>query len=278
MQIGNRFHWLTVALTAQPAILLIERNQLSAAEYLIAHGARWRGLEACAEAVLPAGQATQKQLEMAEGRWAAAESVAPSLRISTTRPPPPGQWVDDATSGVCLLCQNAFGFFRRRHHCRGCGTLCCGDCTTKHTKLETVFTSTGEMLGDMSKIEKVCDSCFNYHSFCERVERRAPSETRSNATEDQGSVDSAPVRRQLLDGAATPVAGGGGADAGADGSDVPSSGATAAAMHESKQLLQNNFEKLAKTRDQSDQMAAEADGFAAMAKKLAEDGRKSSWW
>ena len=46
----------------------------------------------------------------------------------------PTSWVPDHSSSECRLCTDQFTFFKRRHHCRGCGDLYCGSCT-QYTKL-----------------------------------------------------------------------------------------------------------------------------------------------
>lgn len=37
-------------------------------------------------------------------------------------------WQPDEASNQCSACDASFGLFRRRHHCRACGQLCCDDC------------------------------------------------------------------------------------------------------------------------------------------------------
>jgi hypothetical protein len=37
-------------------------------------------------------------------------------------------WVPD-TGAVCSVCAEKFTTLRRRHHCRGCGQLCCSPCS-----------------------------------------------------------------------------------------------------------------------------------------------------
>jgi hypothetical protein len=60
-------------------------------------------------------------------------------------------WVSDSGSDVCFICSSSFGVFRRRHHCRKCGNLVCGD----HSKKS-------EVIPHIHKTEKhrVCDKCF----------------------------------------------------------------------------------------------------------------------
>ena len=39
------------------------------------------------------------------------------------------QWVDDTNINVCYSCHEEFGFFIRKHHCRGCGRIFCDKCS-----------------------------------------------------------------------------------------------------------------------------------------------------
>ena len=43
------------------------------------------------------------------------------------RPPP---WVPDALAPHCFGCTNQFTVLRRRHHCRACGGVFCGRCSS----------------------------------------------------------------------------------------------------------------------------------------------------
>uniref|UniRef100_A0AAV1T9P2 FYVE-type domain-containing protein n=1 Tax=Peronospora matthiolae TaxID=2874970 RepID=A0AAV1T9P2_9STRA len=56
-----------------------------------------------------------------------------SLRSSGLSPP---QWRPDAASASCLCCGNTFSIWtRRRHHCRACGELVCGECSPFSVRL-----------------------------------------------------------------------------------------------------------------------------------------------
>ncbi|OWB85352.1 hypothetical protein B5S33_g4017 [[Candida] boidinii] len=39
-------------------------------------------------------------------------------------------WLDDSSATKCRSCERKFTTFRRRHHCRICGKIFCGNCTT----------------------------------------------------------------------------------------------------------------------------------------------------
>ena len=47
-------------------------------------------------------------------------------------------WAPDQDSKVCLLCEVKFTTLNRRHHCRQCGTLCCGACSGQKLVLKNI--------------------------------------------------------------------------------------------------------------------------------------------
>lgn len=59
------------------------------------------------------------------------------------------EWMDDADSPCCLICENNWNLKRRRHHCRNCGRLVCKDCSNQKVKLEETDT----------EAKRVCDDC-----------------------------------------------------------------------------------------------------------------------
>eukprot|EP01060_Flectonema_neradi_P039158 TRINITY_DN8509_c5_g1_i1.p1 TRINITY_DN8509_c5_g1~~TRINITY_DN8509_c5_g1_i1.p1 ORF type:complete len:255 (+),score=36.66 TRINITY_DN8509_c5_g1_i1:114-878(+) len=63
----------------------------------------------------------------------------------------PTSWVPDDSSTECRLCTDQFTFFKRRHHCRGCGDLYCGSCT-QYTRLPR----------QPAMAQRVCSDCASY--------------------------------------------------------------------------------------------------------------------
>jgi hypothetical protein len=66
-------------------------------------------------------------------------------------------WQQDQTSNQCFLCNESFTFLNRRHHCRRCGVLCCGDCSKARLPMPTASGS-GASAGD-APLERMCDRC-----------------------------------------------------------------------------------------------------------------------
>ncbi|GMR47514.1 hypothetical protein PMAYCL1PPCAC_17709, partial [Pristionchus mayeri] len=58
------------------------------------------------------------------------------------------EWVDGDS---CFRCRTDFGLLTRKHHCRACGQIFCGSCSSKEMELP--------LLG-IEKPVRVCDSCF----------------------------------------------------------------------------------------------------------------------
>ncbi|KAL4160320.1 hypothetical protein PRNP1_000890 [Phytophthora ramorum] len=58
------------------------------------------------------------------------------LTLGKEQPGSPPQWRPDAASDSCLCCGNDFSIWtRRRHHCRACGELVCGECSPFYVRL-----------------------------------------------------------------------------------------------------------------------------------------------
>jgi hypothetical protein len=59
------------------------------------------------------------------------------------------EWQQDANASECYLCETPFTVITRKHHCRNCGKIICGACSSNKYKFN----------GDNE--ERVCDLCYN---------------------------------------------------------------------------------------------------------------------
>ena len=93
------------------------------------------------------------------------------------------KWVDDDTVTNCYNCNISFSFFVRRHHCRFCGRIFCGDCVNYQTYIPSDLLSDDSKKGtwnqyvssvmfstDPAKF-KVCKGCFDLVNFISSVKK-----------------------------------------------------------------------------------------------------------
>merc|ERR1719208_668401 len=78
----------------------------------------------------------------------ASEVSWEALEDAETRPT---LWVPDHAATSCMGCNTQFWFGRRKHHCRSCGRLFCGDCSEKSVAIpaEQLYSPV-----------RVCDMCY----------------------------------------------------------------------------------------------------------------------
>ncbi|XP_055451306.1 zinc finger FYVE domain-containing protein 26 isoform X1 [Psammomys obesus] len=99
-------------------------------------------------------------------------------------PPARDQWVPDETESVCMVCRKEhFTMFNRRHHCRRCGRLVCGSCSTKKMVVE----------GCRENPTRVCDQCYSYYNKDAPEESPCQSEVPDNS-KNESPTYSAVVR------------------------------------------------------------------------------------
>jgi len=58
-------------------------------------------------------------------------------RIHKIYPKMSQEWIDSNKVFKCEDCSSIFGFFNRKHHCRACGHVYCGNCCSKYIKIPT---------------------------------------------------------------------------------------------------------------------------------------------
>ena len=68
-----------------------------------------------------------------------------------------------AEGDVCNRCRVAFGMMTRQHHCRACGQVFCGKCSSKFCPLPKF---------GIEREVRVCDSCFEQYGPKEETSPR----------------------------------------------------------------------------------------------------------
>lgn len=60
-------------------------------------------------------------------------------------------WVEDHEAAECMACKSLFTFVNRKHHCRNCGGVFCGSCSSKKIAILRL---------QVTEPVRVCNSCF----------------------------------------------------------------------------------------------------------------------
>jgi len=98
-----------------------------------------------------------------------SEAKAPPINTSLLPPSAPTLnrvWVLDNAVVACSKCNVAFTFFNRRHHCRRCGQIYCGTCSSKMRPVP---------VNGYPKPVRVCDACFKFEAQRDEFESRLVS-------------------------------------------------------------------------------------------------------
>ena len=87
-------------------------------------------------------------------------------------------WIPDAACAACTTCRKEFTMFFRRHHCRRCGKIFCGNCANEFRLLPVEF--------GVREPQRVCKDC------CAELEplQSDLAATISNSTRSLGAKDS----------------------------------------------------------------------------------------
>eukprot|EP00250_Pteridium_aquilinum_P013229 c21216_g1_i2 orf=251-1906(-) len=89
----------------------------------------------------------------------------------------PPQWLPDSYASVCMQCRAYFHpIFFSRHHCRFCGRIFCGSCTSQRTLLPVSFREKGP--------QRVCDSCYERLAPVQGILLEQVSNAAQQATHD----------------------------------------------------------------------------------------------
>jgi hypothetical protein len=89
-----------------------------------------------------------------------------------------GQWINDSERDTCATCHSPFNLIVRRHHCRVCGDIFCGDCSTTRMVLSA---SSSLSLGLLTRPQRVCDQCAVLASLPSKEEQQKQKKKRQNS-------------------------------------------------------------------------------------------------
>ena len=77
-------------------------------------------------------------------------------RLGSQRP----RWEPDSASNSCAVCGEGFGTLRRKHHCRKCGRLVCGECSRgRQIVTEALDGQPASVVLDPTKPVRACNDC-----------------------------------------------------------------------------------------------------------------------
>ena len=76
----------------------------------------------------------------------------PNSEIPITDLHPTSLWIPDSLVSECQTCTKPFSLLVRKHHCRLCGRVVCGECSQYRMVLEKT-----------NKPVRVCCSCYSVH-------------------------------------------------------------------------------------------------------------------
>lgn len=99
----------------------------------------------------PSLTSTTSFVALLGGENAASASTTPLRVIEDYNAP---AWVPDSRADRCMACTEAFGMWRRKHHCRLCGRVVCWSCSTRKFLIPSYED------GKEDTVARACDSCY----------------------------------------------------------------------------------------------------------------------
>ena len=67
------------------------------------------------------------------------------------------RWLPDKIAKFCKECNTKFNFFNRKHHCRVCGDIFCGDCCNYYERFLPHYTKKVRMCKDCFRLSRVAN-------------------------------------------------------------------------------------------------------------------------
>ncbi|GAB5355518.1 hypothetical protein AAMO2058_000212400 [Amorphochlora amoebiformis] len=240
-----------------------------------------------------------KTPSIADGEVKAAEEERLARTLSTTFKEVVSEgsdkWQPDESSVNCPLCDRAFSFMTRRHHCRRCGTLACKNCSMKKVDVDE----------GPEKPQRVCDLCFNEMdmkskpAFAEQPEEEKKADNVAavhevETSKSKSKLEKKPKKPEKLTGLEKRMLKERNPQTkeekrayreairkkhGLEKRERPQKVQTTQdQMAENMKLAQQNKEQLEEIDDAAEQMASEAKNFLDLAKKIKEKQKKNAGW
>ncbi|KAL6720543.1 hypothetical protein ACLMJK_002467 [Lecanora helva] len=130
-----------------------------------------------------------------------ADPSPPAVTIPTddlptvTGPPTRSHWKPDSTSPICdaPVCQKRFGIFERRHHCRHCGNVFCGE----HSIWQIPLDQDAEYHPGGAQVRS-CGHCWGqYGQWVEERRERKERKERGEGDDEEEDSKTTPVKAVL---------------------------------------------------------------------------------
>ncbi|KAI5959285.1 uncharacterized protein KGF55_005435 [Candida pseudojiufengensis] len=126
-------------------------------------------------------------------------------------------WQNDNDVSECFLCQITFNFFNRRHHCRKCGRVVCGDCSNNkiHYLDNTPIVLNPEdsshnhrhhnrtQYSNSNELYRTCDECTREIDMIRRVIYNDPNPDIINEQNNDNNNDSNQIKHNNSSGEIT---------------------------------------------------------------------------
>ncbi|XP_071487376.1 FYVE, RhoGEF and PH domain-containing protein 6-like [Diadema antillarum] len=98
-------------------------------------------------------------------------------------------WIPDSRVTMCMICTSEFTITWRRHHCRACGKVTCGNCSRNKAPLTYL----------KSKEARVCDNCYETLVTSQgRETTDSPREKKERSKTNRKKSNRQPVRPSAL--------------------------------------------------------------------------------
>lgn len=123
----------------------------------------------------------------------ASETMSMEDLGEVTGPPTTAHWKPDESAAMCFICEQTFTWYFRRHHCRSCGNVVCGNDLVHSVPLDQ-----NARLHPDGQQSKACGRCFDYWKHMKRqLQHSRASSISESTTSSQGTAMPIPNQRSI---------------------------------------------------------------------------------